>query len=296
MKTLITLVLLTFSLTTQAAYRGDSIGFSESEIREHEASLRTLMETASNCLESDLNTHNTFFRKWGISPYYGDQSSFAKSDTAGRRAILKGFGFDNARIDYLMKTLKPTSCIGLTLRCMEKGFLAAGQDNIWAKLKAFTKKYDQQGDALQAGLQELGWKLFYWNPDSSRSAAWDQNERQTLPNNPRHIWGYHYENYKNATTKGKYLYNKVDDARTLVDFGREVPRLVKEVPFFVGIAHMGYHVFPGSYGQVIEGHSTRKLNDSQTVETSPFNPLADGGGPRGNYYSGLLAIPPGYDR
>ena len=70
---------------------------------------------------------------------------------------------------------------------------------------------------------------------------------------------------------------------------------VKNIPFFVGIAHLGYHVFPRSYGQIIEGHSTRQLNDPQALETSPFNPLVKGGGPRGGpYKSGLIAIPPGY--
>ena len=60
-------------------------------------------------------------------------------------------------------------------------------------------------------------------------------------------------------------------------------------------AHLGYHVFPGTYGQIIEGHSTRIVNDPETLQTSPFNPLVLGGGPRGGpYKSGIVAVPPGY--
>src|SRR5690606_3860379 len=121
-------------------------------------------------------------------------------------------------------------------------------------------------------------------------------EKRQHPNNPKKIWGFHAYNWLTVKKKGKYLYNKVDDISTLVNFGERTPEAIKRVPFFLGIAHMGYHVFPGSYGQIIEGHSTRQLHDPQAVETSPFNPLTDGGGPRGLYRSGLIAVPPGYIR
>ena len=93
----------------------------------------------------------------------------------------------------------------------------------------------------------------------------------------------------------KYFWTTVDDWSSLVNFGRSEPELIKKIPFFVGIAHLGYHVFPGTYGQIIEGHSTRIVNDPETLQTSPFNPLVLGGGPRGGpYKSGIVAVPPGY--
>ncbi len=96
--------------------------------------------------------------------------------------------------------------------------------------------------------------------------------------------------------KNRYYFNKVDNKSLLVDFNRTPPQAFLNQPFFVGIAHTGYHVFPGFYGRVIEAHSTRKLNSFENLERSPFNPLKSGGGPRWTrtekYRSGLLAFPP----
>jgi len=82
----------------------------------------------------------------------------------------------------------------------------------------------------------------------------------------------------------------------VVGFDDRVPREFLDVPFFVGVAHTGYHVFPGYKGDVIEAHSTRRLDSVDNLEKSPFNPLATGGGPRWTatewYRSGLVGLPP----
>lgn len=57
---------------------------------------------------------------------------------------------------------------------------------------------------------------------------------------------------------------------------------------------MGYHVFPGSYGIVVEGHSARAITDKTTLESAAFNPLDSKGAPNGRYRSGMISIPPGY--
>lgn len=290
MKTLILALALIATLPARAAGLQGEIEFSAAEKTAHRDSLQVTLQEASSCLQEDLDRHNTFYRKWGISPFYGDQSSFSRLKQSEKQAYLRRLNLP----DSLLGELAPTSCIGLTLKCLERGFKAAGQEKIWARLKAFTKLNGTTGNALQHGLQQLGWKVLYWNPDVSMNATWDARERQQYPNNPKHIWGNHAAHWAAVQRTGKYLYNRVDDRKALVNFGAEVPALMKQVPFFVGIAHAGYHVFPGHYGQVIEGHSTRQLTDSQTVESSPFSPLEDGGGPRGIYRSGLMAIPPGY--
>jgi hypothetical protein len=97
--------------------------------------------------------------------------------------------------------------------------------------------------------------------------------------------------------KSAYSDTHVDDADRLVGFGEAPPPAFKLMPFFVGAAHAGHHVFPGRKGDVIEAHSTRLMNDRANMELSPFNPLAEGGGPRWTelekYRSGLIAVPPG---
>ena len=65
----------------------------------------------------------------------------------------------------------------------------------------------------------------------------------------------------------------------------------------MGFAHIGYHVFLGFHGRVIEAHSVRDLFAMDNMENTEFNPLA-GGGPKSTkseiYRSGLIAVPPGY--
>ena len=89
----------------------------------------------------------------------------------------------------------------------------------------------------------------------------------------------------------------MDDKSLLVGFGTTVPAEFRNVPFFVGVAHTGYHVFPGFAGDIIEAHSTRRLDSIDNLERSAFNPLKAGGGPRWTttekYRSGLVGIPPG---
>lgn len=93
--------------------------------------------------------------------------------------------------------------------------------------------------------------------------------------------------------RDRYLENAVDDKRTLVGFGRDVPSEFKRMPLFVGTVHGGYHVFTGIRGVVAEGHSARAITDFSTIETAHFNPMETNGAPRGTF-SGLIAVPPGY--
>jgi hypothetical protein len=300
-----------------------SIAFTEAEKRRHEQGLKAIMETASACLEEDLSRHADFVRRFGISAFYGDNSSFAKKkikrpdgSTAvvattddDKRAHLRRFRLDESLIRQLIPPkacprgiadcpllMQPTSCIGLSLKCLGNGFQAAGQGELWQRLYAFTKKNNARGDALQMGLQQLGWQLVYWNPDFSKAREWDREEQARYPGNPKNIWGQHEASLRSVlSSRHKYLYETVDDWSSLVNFGATVPARIQQVPFFVGIAHLGYHVFPGSYGRIIEGHSTRQISDAETLQTSPFSPLMEGGGPRGGpYKTGLVAIPPGY--
>ncbi len=313
--------LLALSISSSAfAFKGE-ITFTEEEKAAHLLSLPSALASASKCLADDLARHTKFITRYQISAFYGDQSSFARKKIIGpdgvetildttteeRRNSLRALGYEPLYVDAFvpLKTcnslkdcpnmLQPTSCIGITLKCLGKGFNDAGQGETWKKVDAFTVQNGVTGDALLNALQSLGWKIVYWDPDLSMNKQWDLEEREKHPGDPRHAWGYHEESYLNVSKRNHYLYNTVDDSTSMVNFGTGTPELIKKVPFFVGIAHLGYHVFSGSYGMITEGHSTRALKDPLTVETSPFAPLAEGGGPHGGpYRSGIVAIPPGY--
>lgn len=156
------------------------------------------------------------------------------------------------------------------------------------------------GTDLITMLRELGWKTQYWNPDTSKNAAWDLEDQTLNPLKPgktwNPVWGGHAYNYSQVVNKNKYYGIPVDDKVSLVNFGRQAPSSLRAAPIFVGVAHAGYHVFPGIRGQVIEAHSMRNLNSFDNLEVSDFNPLGTGGGPRWTrtekYRSGLIAVPP----
>ncbi|QDK38317.1 hypothetical protein [Bdellovibrio sp. NC01] len=288
-----TLSLFLASLFASSAFAGGfngSISYTDKERAQHAAGIQTVMSAASECLQADLEHHRKFYAQFGVSPYYGSASAFSKLSPAARREELRKLGVNPALADEM----QPTSCIGLAMKCLEKGFTAAGQTNLWPRLRNFADANDMDGTALQAGLRELGWKVLYWNPDVTKNKDWDAKEKANDYFNKKRFWGYHEYRWSTVQNSRTYMYNKVDDITTLVNFGMNPPAKFKDIPFFIGTAHTGYHVFPGAFGKVIEGHSTRAITDSQTVESSDFNPLANGGGPRGAYKSGLMAIPPGY--
>ena len=64
------------------------------------------------------------------------------------------------------------------MQACERGFNAAGMPNTWKKINN-QLKIDQKfyGTDLQIMLQQLGWKIYYWNPDPSQNAAWDAQDQ-----------------------------------------------------------------------------------------------------------------------
>lgn len=293
MKT-VRLLLAALTLLSSAAHAGGfkgQISFTEDEKAAHLRDVPMILEEAANCIQQDLALHKSFFQKYGISAFYGDRSSFSKLGDADKRAYMRRLGVN----PKLLEQMQPTSCVGMTRKCLGRGFVKAGQADVWKRITDYLILNDVDGTALQDALQKLGWKIAYWNPDLRMNDAWDQAEQQANPVNSDHFWGYHQENWQNASgRRHKYYLNNVDDWRSFVNFGQRPPALAKKIPFVVGTAHMGYHVFPVTYGTVVEGHSTRQINDPKTLQAAPFNPLTGQGPTDGMYKSGILAVPPGF--
>lgn len=279
---LVTLVASVFSVGAQA-FKG-SISFDGATQARHYQTLNTIMDVASDCIEKDFALHQSFYKRYGVSAFYGSNTPYARMGRSGRMDVLRRLGKPVELVDQI----KVTSCVGMTTKCLERGFNAAGQGDIWARVKSFVAQNDYDGTTLQHALQQLGWKVLYWNPDPSANSSWDSAERGTKAR------GNHAYFYGQVVNRGSYYGVKVDDAETLVGFGTRQPRKFGNVPFFVGTAHAGYHVFPGINGVVIEGHSMKPITDPNTIESAEFNPIKSGGAPRGAYRSGIIAVPPGY--
>jgi hypothetical protein len=277
---------------TASAFQG-AIRFTEEEKAAHEQAQPVILEESAACLHQHFERHTKFYKKYGISPYYGAASEFAGDSDRKRRKTLKKLGLN----PELVNEMELTSCITMAMKCLKQGFEKAGpgQAGIWKRIREFAVLNDLGGMAVQEALQQLGWKILYWNPDLSRNEMRAQFEKNRSPRNKDRFWGLHDERYQIVSTRGTYLSNRVDDFRILVNFGRQTPEFLKSIPFFLGTAHGGYHVFPGTFGQVIEAHAQVEISNSRTVWSSPFNPNISGGGPgNGSYHSGIIAIPARY--
>jgi len=290
MKDILLVLLLAVFLTPHASAQGfnGSVNFTGEEIAAHQKHIRTITKTARRHLETIWDEHLRFYRQNRVSKFYGDRN-LSLNTRSKRIAALREAGAPVSLVDQLQST----SCVGLTLDALNAGFRAPGDPNLvnaWTKIYQFARANDLDGCAVLHALQKLGWKIAYWNPSPKDNARWDQED------GTRASRGWHAYRYSTVMNRGTYYYNKVDDRTLLVGFGTQVPAAFRDVPFFVGVAHTGYHVFPGFTGDIIEAHSTRKLSSIDNLEKSPFNPLANGGGPRWTaterYRSGLIGIPP----
>ena len=275
----------------------EKIEFSSMEKQQHLMDVEQIVVEASRCMNESLEYHDSFYRQYGISPFFGDQSYYGKLSWSDRKDYLKNLSNKLGK-NYpknMVENIKPFSCVGLAIKCLGRGFKNLGANSTWNKIAKYTKDYGQTGLAMQHALQQLGWTSVYWNADTSRNKEWDALDKQKFPSNQKNYWGQHTYTYEvNVLRKRRYYFNQVDNFTFLTDFYETPPARLREIPFFLAVANLGYHVFLGNYGTVIEAHSTRRLTDYQTVETSPFNPLARGGGPRGTYFSGLMVVPPYY--
>lgn len=269
--------------------------FSRNEVQAHENKLQTITTTAAKYLDDIYADHLAFYNRWGVSKYYGNRRADYQT-RAGRVAALQSLGKPAALADQQIGT----ACILLAMQCLKQGFGAAGLSATWEKIYAVLKINNAfYGTDLQIMLQQLGWKIYYWNPSPSKNAAWDEDDRRLNPLKPgktwNPVWGGHALRYQGVLNRGVYYESKVDNASRLVNFATTPPAAFKNVPLFIGIAHAGYHVFPGRRGDVIEAHSMRNLDARDNLEVAPFNPLAAGGAPRWTrsekYRSGLIAVP-----
>ncbi|MBY0383518.1 hypothetical protein K2X05_00030 [bacterium] len=284
-------ITLFFCLSTQAQLAS----FTSQEIQAHTRLKLEIAKMAAECLDWHYNDHIDFFEKYGISKYYGNR----RKDYATRDGLMKALQH-YGKPTNLVQYLEPISCIGLSMKCLKTGFESVGMAETWDKIYAeLAIDNNFFGTDLQRNLINLGWKSYYWNPQPENNELWDLEDQKINPVkdgkkwNP--VWGGHQARYNQVMNKGIYYNIPIHDRQSLVGFNDQQPGFFKSIPFFVGIAHAGYHVFPGRYGDVIEAHSMRDLNSRDNLEFSQFNPLATGGGPRWTksekYRSGVIVVP-----
>lgn len=275
------------------------IAFTPEEIHQNQLMSGRVSQVAAQCLEDYHNEQVLFFNEWHMSKFYGNRRPDYRT-SAGRVAAMIRYGIPAATAAQIADQQKSTACITMAIDCLGKGFTAAGMASTWAKIYGqLAVGNNFYGTDLQMDLRSLGWKTYYWNPDPTSNKTWDQEDRQLNPlasgRKWMPVWGGHEERYLEVMNRGTYYQVPIDDAKKLVGFGTKPPAAFASVPFFIGTAHAGYHVFPGRAGDVIEAHSTREINSIDNIQFSPFNPLETNGGPRWtvheHYRSGIIVVP-----
>lgn len=278
-----------------------TISFTQQEKAEHANKVSLIAETAAECLNAYYKDHvSSFHRRGGVTKYFGNRR-YVKGETPARRADGKLL---TPIRNELRKKGKPVSledemtsisCVDLARVCLAEGFSAVGQSAFWERIDAFNKENRNIGPAILVGLQSLGWRLMFWNPDPPQNRVWDAADKLRNPTNSSRVWGYHEATYNSVMKKNIYYEYQIDDKTSLVGFGTQPPKAFMEQPFFVGFAHIGYHVFLGTQGEVVEAHSVRSLFGLDNIEMTSFNPLG-GGAPKSTdsevYRSGVIAVPP----
>lgn len=269
------------------------------------------MNVAKSCLENYKTSHINFYRsncrvnrkgkKVCLSKYFGDRKYSKKrgkfrSDGEPLQYLgdaLRAAGFPES----MMNRMENTSCVGMALSCLGQAFKATGQSKQWQKVRRFVYANGVGGTSLQHSLQKIGWTVFYWNPETAstidaETRKWDIQEKNWESK------GWHNYRLNRVRNSNRYWYNTIDDKYSMVGFQKGTPSILYNVPFWVGTAHTGYHVFPGTYSEVIEAHSTQPITAYKNMEFSQFAPMKSGGGPRWTatqkYRSGMIALPPGY--
>ena len=220
--------------------------FTSTEIRKHRDTLDVFTDAAADFLDWVYADHLAFYNKWGVSKYYGNRKPEHKTYEK-RVAQLKKFG----KPAFLADQQVSTACILLAMQAMERGFNETGMGNTWKKINA-QLKIDQKfyGTDLQIMLQQLGWKLYYWNPDPSQNAKWDAQDQELNPLKPGRkwmpVWGGHALRYASAKNKGTYYDAKVDNVTDLVGFGKVQPPAFRECANFCRYCPCGLPCVPGA--------------------------------------------------
>jgi hypothetical protein len=292
------------STATGAFFKGH-IEFSPAEKAAHDRGLKTLIDTALTSLQATTQKQQASLDACGAGFLFGYLSPFSKMDESTRDIWVAQHATCNR--PPLVSQILESSCELFANRFVKEGFAAVGLQAAYARINSFLEANDRDGLALAYSLKKLGWKIVYWNPDV--------NATPDLPTSNREIVGItlddHIEDTRNALTRK--IYGGVSIDALMINFeplpksttprdDRAFKALVK-VPYYIGISHDGEHVWSGSYGSVIEAHSSFDPDSKRNLETGAFHPPF--GSPVGRivvenrkrhkyfYYSGIIAIPPG---
>ena len=194
----------------------------------------------------------------GYGTHYGDHSSYTPPAGA---------------------SLTESSCVVWAMECAGAAFRAVGKGAIWDTINRNTRAQRLKGTVLvQQLIQHAGWSGVYWNPDTAKPADGSSE---------------HPYSYKVAKSRKTYYNIRVIDY--VIDYhpspgSKTVKNLtglnkLKKVPFWVGCARGGSHVFCGTREYVSEFHWSSPATDPKAMEKVALETYS--------WLSGIICIPTG---
>lgn len=236
-------------------------------------SLSALANAGEAAIQRNVDLHEQSLAETGIGAFYGSQSDYAFESRAMRREDLAQAHVPGTP----MPTPEKSDCISWTMRILGEAYRSVGREGRWEQIRTTVTAHGTRGTDLARELESDGWKGIYFNPDP----------RLSDDGNPEH--GY----TARRVAQGKPYYGlRVDDrvigyrptpgSSTTEDLSG-VSHLEK-VPFFVGVARGGDHVFVGRWGRVNEFHWDVGPTEAGAIEETPL--------PSFVWNSGILMVPP----
>lgn len=209
-----------------------------------------LANAGKEAIEKKTKLHRDKIRERGYGTHYGDHSTYKPPPGA---------------------SLTKSSCVVWAMECAEYAFDKVGMSAQWDAIAKITRRNQLKGTILIGELIKKNWTGIYWNPDTTDKA--DDGEHS-------------YSNYI-AKTKKTYYGVRVQDR--IVDYRRSTPDLtgiakLKKVPFWIGCAGGGRHVFCGTGGNVSEFHWDYPATDPNAMELKELQHYV--------WMSGIIAVPP----
>lgn len=208
-----------------------------------------LAQAGKEAIEKKTKAHRDAIRQRGYGTHYGDHSSYRPP--AGT-------------------SLTKSSCVVWAMECAEYAFNKIGQGSTWNAVASVARRNQLKGTYLIGELIRRGWTGLYWNPDTSDTS------------DPEHSYSYHVANTRKTYYKVKVSDYVIDYRRTPVNMSG-INKLDK-VPFWVGCARGGMHVFCGTGANVSEFHWDAPATNPKAMELVALKDYA--------WLSGIIAVPP----
>jgi hypothetical protein len=190
----------------------------------------------------------------GYGKYYGVQSSW-RPTSAGSHDV------------------KQMSCIGWALEVTGAAYQAIGRGAVWTLIRRATVVRQALGTVLLEQLLKDGWTGVYWNPDTKNPAD-----------------GSNEHPFSASVARSQKSYYKLRVSDSIVDYKATPPNRagiekLAKMPYWVGIARGGMHVFCGSRESVSEYHWDHGPTSTTAIEVISLESFA--------WLSGMLCFPPG---